>query len=252
MNLIKADLFHYFKDRTSRIIMIIVFVMPLFSCCMYSVSSASFSTDTIIVKSVGTDILCAILGLQISLFIGKDYANNTLRNKLCYGESRYKVVMCYFLESILMTVLFVVISVISSIVFSLCFGVFDFGDELFIKLGFQLLILIAYSVVITSIVVSTKSMKAGFIITLMVAVVLNSISYAMPVLAVEHSAIRVVCRVSYMIVSTMLLAGKNGAYSVGSLYTFENLYINAGLLSLAYIILSVGITALVVKRQSYK
>ena len=252
MNLLKADLFHYIKDKTTYILLAIVFVMPLFTCFMYSMSGGTMTVETVIFQGLGTDILCAVLGLQFSLFFGKDYANNTIRNKLCYGENRYKIAGCFFLESIIITVLYAVVSMISSLVFGSVFGTFEFSDDFLMKLLCQLTILISFSMLMTAIVVSTKSMKVGFMITLMVSVVFTAISYAMPTLAVKYPVVRVVCRIFYMIVSSMMISGTNGTYSVGNLYTFEHMYLNAGLLSLVYIVLSLGVTALAVKKQNYK
>ena len=99
MNLLKADLFHYIKDRTTYVLLGIVFMMPLFTCLMYGMSGGSMTVETVIFQGLGTDILCAVLGLQFSFFFGKDYANNTIRNKLSYGENRYKIVGSFFLES---------------------------------------------------------------------------------------------------------------------------------------------------------
>ena len=252
MNLLKADLFHYVKDRTTYVLLAIIFVMPLFTCLMYGLSGGAMTVETIIFQGLGTDILCAVLGLQFSLFFGKDYSNNTIRNKLCYGENRYKIAGCFFLESFIITVLYAVVSIVSSLIFGSVFGSFEFSDDFGIKLLCQLAILISFSVLMTAIVVSTKSMKVGFMVTLMVSVVFTAVSYAMPTLAVKYPIVRIVCRIFYMIVSSMMISCKNGAYSVGELYTFDHMYLNAGLLSLVYISLSLGVTAFAVKKQSYK
>jgi hypothetical protein len=219
---------------------------------MYGMSGGTMTVETVIFQSLGTDILCAVLGLQVSLFFGKDYANNTIRNKLCYGENRYKIAGCFFLESFIITVLYAVVSMISSLIFGGVFGSFEFSSDFGMKLLCQLAILISFSVFMTAIVVSTKSMKEGFMVTLMVSVVFTAVSYAMPTLAISYPVIRVVCRIFYMIVSSMMISGTNGVYSVGGQYTFENMYLNAGLLSLNYIVLALGVTAFAVKKQSYK
>ena len=252
MNLLKADLFHYIKDRTTYVLLGIVFMMPLFTCLMYGMSGGSMTVETVISQGLGTDILCAVLGLQFSFFFGKDYANNTIRNKLCYGENRYKIVGSFFLESAVITVLYMAVSTISSLIFGSIFGSFEFSADFGMKLLCQFCILLAFSFVMTAIVVSTKSMKSGLMVTLMVSVVFTAISYAMPTLAVKFPVVRVVCRALYMIVSTMMVSGTGGVYHVGSQYAFEHMYLYAGLLSLCYILLALGITAFAVKKQSYK
>ena len=54
-----------------------------------------------------------------------------------------------------------------------------------------------------------------------------------------------------MIVSTMLVSSVDGIYHVGT-FAFENMYANALILALVYIVLSVAVTAYAVKKQSYK
>lgn len=252
MNLLKADLFHYIKDRTTYVLLGIIFIMPLFTCFMYGMSGGNVTVETVMFQGLGTDVLCAVLGLQFSFFFGKDYANNTIRNKLCYGENRYKIAGSFFLESAVITVLYMAVSMISSLVFGSIFGSFMFNSDFGIKLLCQFCILLAFSTVMTAVVVSTKSMRAGFMVTLMISVVFTAISYAMPTLAVKVSVIRIVCRVFYMIVFSMMISGADGIYYVGNQYAFEHMYLNAGLLSLCYILLSLGITVFAVKKQSYK
>lgn len=55
-----------------------------------------------------------------------------------------------------------------------------------------------------------------------------------------------------MVVSTMLISSSDGVYHIGTQFAFENIYSNALLLALIYIVLSVGITMVAVRKQSYK
>ena len=103
----------------------------------------------------------------------------------------------------------------------------------------------------TGVVVSTKSMKAGFMVTVLISVIFTAISYALPMLAASFPVIEMVCRSLYMIVSTMVISSVDGIYHVGA-FAFENVYANALILSLVYIVVSVGVTMFAVKKQSYK
>lgn len=47
---------------------------------------------------------------MIALFVGKDYANNTIRNKICYGEKRLKIMGMTFLESAVICLAFAAVS----------------------------------------------------------------------------------------------------------------------------------------------
>lgn len=105
---------------------------------------------------------------------------------------------------------------------------------------------------VTAVVICAKSEKAGFLFTVIAAVLLSAFSYLLPMLAAISDAARVACRCLYMIVSTMLVNSTDGIYAASGGASFDHLYGNALALSLAYAVLSVGITTIVVKKQSYK
>lgn len=252
MNVLKADLFRFWRDKTTYVLFAVVFLMPPLSCLMFSLmGDAGFTVEKLVFQGLGTDILCVLLGLHLSMFIGKEYANNTIRNKLCYGEKRYKIAGCFFLESLMAALLYVLISVASSLIFGSIFGTFAFADGFWMKLLCQTAIIAAFSLVITGVVVSTKNMKAGFMVTVPVSVIFTAISYALPMLASAFSVIEAACRSLYMVVSTMLISSVDGVYHVGA-FAFEHIYANALILSLVYSAVSVSVTMLAVKKQSYK
>ena len=208
--------------------------------------------EKLIFQGIGADISCAIIGIGIASFVGKDYANNTIRNKICYGENRYKIVLITFVESVLITLAFIAVSTISSVLFGLIFGAEGISSEFFVKYICQSLILISFSMVITAIVVCTKSTKAGFITTLIVSVLLTAVAYILPPLAAKSTFAEIVCRSLYMIVSNMLISSTDGVYNIGSTFAFEHIYLNVILLFVGYLAVSVGSTLLVVKKQNYK
>ena len=252
MNVLKADFFRFLKDKTTYILLGIVFLMSPLTCVMYSLmGNSSFTVERLVYQGLGTELLCVFIGLHLSMFIGKEYANNTIRNKLCYGEKRYKIVGCFFLESLIITLLYVIVSFVSSFVFGSIFGSFEFASGFMAKLLCQIAIIIAFSTVMTGVVVSTKSMKAGFMVTVLISVIFTAISYALPMLAAKFPVIEMVCRSLYMIVSTMVISSVDGIYHAGA-FAFENVYANALILALVYVVVSVGVTMFAVKKQSYK
>lgn len=253
MNVLKADFFRFWKDKTTTYVLLaIAFVMAPLSCLMYKLmGNDDFTVETLIFKGVGTDILCVLIGLHLSVFIGKEYANNTIRNKLCYGEKRGKIAGCFFLEGIAITLLYILVSVLSSLIFGAIFGSFNFSSDFIMKFICQCAIILAFGVVITGIVVSTKNMKAGFMVTVLVSVILTAISYALPTLAAQFRGIEILCRALYMVVSTMLVSSTDGVYYAGE-FAFENLYANAVILALAYGAASFAVSMLAVRRQSHK
>lgn len=66
---------------------------------------------------------------MIALFVGKDYANNTIRNKICYGEKRLKIMGMTFLESAVICLAFAAVSVVSSLIFGSIFGQIAFTAD---------------------------------------------------------------------------------------------------------------------------
>ena len=222
------------------------------SCWMYSMmGDGNFTVETLVFQGLGTEILCVLIGLHLSMFIGKEYANNTIRNKLCYGENRYKIAGCFFFESIIIALLYVLVSIVSSLLFGTIWGTFEFASDFMMKLLCQITIIVAFSLLITSVVVSTKNMKAGFMVTVLISVIFTAISYALPMLASRFPVIEMVCRSLYMIVSTMVISSVDGVYHVGT-FAFENIYANALILSAVYSVVSIGVTMFAVKKQSYK
>jgi hypothetical protein len=256
MNLLKADFYHLIKDKLFYVMLAIAFVLPAFTCLMYSTAGggAAMTVESVIFQGLGTDILCVLIGIQLSSFIGKDYSNNTIRNKICYGENRFKIAYCYFIEAIVITLAFVLVSFCSSMIFGSIFGKFMFSSDFALKLLCQILLLLSFTVVITAVIVSTKSIKAGFIVTILVSVLLTAVSYLLPTLAINNEIFAVICRVLYMIVSSMLISSTNGVYTVGRTesYAFSGLYLNAILIFVVYTIISLVITTLVVRKQNYK
>ena len=254
MNLIKADLFHFIKDKVFYVLIAITFVMPLFTCIMYSsmAGGGALTVESAIFQGIGGNIFFPLVGIQLALFFGKDYANNTIRNKICYGENRFKVVLITFAESIIITLGYVVVSLLSSIIFGAIFGTFTFSSGFAAKFFCQLAILFAFSLMISAIVICSKSAKVGLIVTLIISVVLMAVSYLLPVLAVNNVIAQIACRVLYITVSNMTIDSVGGVYTVGSSFAFNHIYLNALLLALVYAVISIGVTVLVVRKQNYK
>lgn len=251
MNLLKADLFHFIKDKIFYVLLTLVFLLPLLTCIMYG---KAMTAETVIFQSVGTSIFCPLVGIQLALFFGKDYSNNTIRNKICYGENRYKIVAVCFFESIIITFAFVAVSVISSLIFGSIVGTFSFSSEFAVKFICQLAILIAFSIMVTANVLCTKSAKIGLIVTLVISIFFMVVSYLLPVLAADNVIARIACRILYMTVSSMVTDGRciNGSYAVSNDFSFGGMYINALLLAFFYIVIAANVTLFVVRKQNYK
>ena len=254
MNLIKADFFHFIKDKAFYIISAITFLMPLFTCIMYKfmAGDTTLTVENAILQGIGGPVFCPLVGVQLAIFFGKDYANNTLRNKICYGENRYKISLTTFAESIIITFAYILISLISALVFGAIFGSFTFSSDFAAKFFCKIAILFAFSLMIAAIVVCSKSAKAGLLVTLLISIVLMGASQLLPLIAGKNIIAEIACRILYLTVSNMTIDSAHGVYTAKNSFVFNHIYLNALLLALIYAIISIGVTVLVVRKQNYK
>lgn len=253
MNLIKADFYHLIKNKVFYVLLALTFVMPVLTCVMFP----EMTVEKIIFQGLDVTLLCSIIGIMLALFVGKDYDNNTIRNKVCYGEKRSKITAVTFVEGAIICLIFVAVSVLSSFVFGSILCKFAFSADFAAKFFCQLFILLAFSAVVTAITVCTKSMKIGLIITLMISIILSAVAQILPMLAVTNGIASFLCRIIYATVSSNLLNSAGGvyqymSYASGASATFNHLYLNSVILAIVYAAIAIGVTAIVVRKQSYK
>ncbi|MGN1235542.1 MAG: hypothetical protein ACI4U2_06145 [Christensenellaceae bacterium] len=252
MNLIRADFYRLLKNKAFYILLALIFLMPMATCAMFPEASV----ETIIFRGLDTTLFCSISGIMIALFVGKDYDNHTIRNKICYGEKRLKIMGATFLESALVCLAFAVTSILSSLAFGGIFCVFSFSEDFAAKLLCQIAILLAFSAVVAAITMCAKSMKIGLVVALMISILLSSVGQMLPMLSVSSPLAAFLCRVLYSTVSSNLLNSVNGTYAYVSyaqgVAIFDRMYLNSLLLALVYLAVSLGVSAVVVKKQSYK
>lgn len=255
MNLLRADFYRLVKDKAFYVLIALTVLMPLLTCIMFP----DMTVERLIFQGLDATIFCSVTGISIALFVGKDYANNTIRNKICYGENRLKVMTATFVECAVICLVFVIVSTIASLVFGCIFGEFSFTVDFAAKYFCQICILLAFSVVVAAITMCTKNIRTGLVVTLMVSIILSAIAQILPMLAVTNELAAVLCRIVYATVSSNLLNSVGGTYvytkySQTGIQTasFGHLYLNALLLALVYAAVSFAVTFLVVKRQSYK
>lgn len=254
MNLLKADFFRLFKNKAFYILLGVTFAMPILTCIMFP----TMTVEKIIFQGLDTTLFCTICGIMIALFVGKDYDNNTIRNKICYGEKRMKIMGVSFVETLLITIMFVAASVLSALIFGAIFCDFSFTADFMAKFACQVAILLAFSLVVSAVTMCAKSMKTGLVISLMVSVLLSAVGQMLPMLSVTNELAVLLCRVFYSTVSSNLINSVGGTYVYtsymqgGSSATFNGMYLNSIIVAVAYAVIAVGITSFVAKRQSYK
>lgn len=254
MNILKADLFYLIKDKTFRILIAIAAIFPIISCLVgYKLSGASgVDARTIIFQVSGADIMCALIGIGLASYFGHDFANNTIRNKVCYGESRTKLTIMSFIESFLISIVLILISLIVSVIAAAILGTVDLSGDFWIKYICQIAIIVAFSFVITAITLCTKNSKPGIFVTVIMTIFVAAAAQMLPMFAAISKVVRVICQCLYMTVSTMMLKCVDGSYQAMEGVTYDNLYANALVLAVVYMAVSVIITIFIARKQSYK
>ena len=185
MNLLKADFYHLIKNKVFYVLLSLTFFMPILTCVMFP----EMTVEKIIFQGLDVTLLCSIIGIMLALFVGKDYDNNTIRNKVCYGEKRSKIMAVTFIEGAIICLIFIAVSVLSSFVFGSIICKFAFTADFAAKFFCQIFILLAFSTVVTAITICTKSMKIGLIIALMISIILSAIAQMLPMLAVTNESL---------------------------------------------------------------
>ncbi|MGN1295319.1 MAG: ABC transporter permease [Bacilli bacterium] len=252
MRIFKADMFHLFKDKLFYLLLILTSLLPFLTCIVTnSIGTNKMGLDSFVFQGLSADIICVIIGIQVSSFIGREYQNNTIRNKICYGERKNKVAMVFFLDTVVISLSFIITSILSSFIFGFIFCDHLISAHFLPKLLCQILIIISFSICVTSIVVICKNMKAGFVFVVLISIILGAVSYVFPLAASNNQFMAFLSRILYMVVSNMLLKSNCGAYQTSS-YTFNHLYINAILIALIYFAISTFICLLIVRKQEYK
>ena len=110
MNLFRADLFRLVRDKSLYIFAAILTALSTLICLVYYFLSKNSSSATeiskVILQCADLGILSTLTGIAVSLYNGKDFTNNTIRNKIGCGESRYKVFFVKLLENYLLAIVF--------------------------------------------------------------------------------------------------------------------------------------------------
>ena len=265
MNLLKSDLFRLVKEKSLYILAAIVALFALLKCLTINMmigEDGSYLLGDAILQSIGLDILGTIVAIGISFFNGKEFASKTIRNKICCGESRYKIFIVKLIINLMLAVLFFLISVATA---AIAGGIlFDntLGEEFWEKAFCQLALLIGFASLITCVVNVTKSMKASLILSVALFVFLNAFSYMLPQMG-DNAIIKLACQSIYMVVSTMLMSSTGGVYEITkrefvnnemitTVITYDNMYLNCVMIGVVYTAIAIVVSLIVIRKQDYK
>ena len=266
MNLFLSDLYRLIRDKALYVLLGIVMVFSFLKCLVYYFltkdSPTPYAVDQVLIQCISLDILGTIVGIAISLFNGKDFATNTIRNKIGCGNSRYLVFFIKVLENLLITTIFYFVSYLTAYFIGLGLFKQEFASDFASKVWCQYALLIGFSMIITCIVNVTKSTKASIIVTVSLFVLLNAFSYILPTIS-DSQIIQIICRSLYMVVSTMLVSASDGVYTANVMningssrevitVNYDNLYLNCILIMVVYLAVALIISLIIIRKQDYK
>lgn len=265
MGLFKSDLYRLMKEKMIYILVLIVAAFAVLKCLTINMmlgEDGTYLLGDAILQSIGMDILGTIVAIAISFYNGKDFSANTIRNKICCGESRYKVFFVKLITNWMIAVVLFAFSVAASAITGTILFEHTLGEEFWEKLFCQLAILVGFSSLITCVVNVTKSMKVSLILSVALFVFLNAFSYMLPQMG-DNTVIKVLCQSVYMVVSTMLMSSTGGIYEitkmelvngevVRTLITYNNMYLNCAMIGIVYTIVSITFAMAVIRKQDYK
>lgn len=260
MNLLKADFYQILREKLLYVLMIALSGLCVIVCYVYHRldTAGEVTADSVILKCIGSDTLCTVVGVAIAFLCGREYELNTIRNKICCGESRYKILATKLIEGITIAAVLFAVAVGTGLLMGKVWFVWEFRDGFWKIMGCQWLVVIAFVSVITSLCVLTKNVRIPLITVIVCFVVLNPLSIFLPEMT-DSEIIPILCRCIYMIASNMLLSSDGGVYEVRkwdgqtmSTYVYEDMYLNCILLAAAYLLISLTISLLVMRKQEYK
>ncbi len=265
MSLFKSDLFRLFKEKSVYILAAIVALFSLLKCLTINMmlgEDGTYLLGDAILQSIGLDILGTIVAVGISFFNGKEFANKTIRNKICCGESRYKIFIVKLIINWMLAIAFFLISFVTAAIAGGFLFENTLGEEFWEKAFCQLALLIGFSSLITCVVNVTKSMKVSLILSVALFVFLNAFSYMLPQMG-DNELVKIACQSIYMVVSTMLMSSSGGVYEITkrefvnnemitTVITYENMYLNCILVGALYTVVALAVSLAVIRKQDYK
>lgn len=187
INLMKSDLLKLKKDVPFRVIVIIMLVINFFSIGMFKIialmAGGDIPTDVggelsqmALLSTIGISSLGLFVAVMCAMFAGKDFGQNTIRNKIISGNSRFKIFANAFVSNLIIGLSLFIITVIEGLLLNLMF----YGAIVNFSLTMQAIVLcvplyIAFIAVVTLISFATRSQMLGIVFNVLVMVVLPGV-----------------------------------------------------------------------------
>ena len=155
--LINANFFRFRKDKFSGCVVGIIVILSLVNvfnsaraCEAMAVSGYIMSLDDYYFNQA--PLIGAFLALLISMFLGTEFSEGTIRNKLCIGHKRNEIFLSNFIScaffSIVLTAMWLLVSaLLFGMIGPLEMGVSEFIGCIFVAIGFAVSFAALYTVV---------------------------------------------------------------------------------------------------------
>lgn len=188
LNLLRASYRRMFKSKLLYLFMILMFLIVLFYCVAYIMfgDGVSFSTDQFVI-SFPSIALIPTIGIAIYVFganfIGKDFEYLTIKNKIIVGNSKIIIYLINLLVVFSAGMLFYLAYYLS--VLTIGMGLIGkpflvlYAFDVFKLLAYQVLLVLTYAAVTTSVVMITKNKMASVVILIVLGVILMTVGYSL-------------------------------------------------------------------------
>lgn len=187
MNLMKADLLRLTKDKPLRIIAIVLVAMNFLTMGMFKVLQLIGGEEMLgeMVKSLGLTSFFSLfalgnlglmVALAVSMFVGRDFSQNTIRNKIIGGNARHKIYLSSLLLNLLIGLALLVITLVEGILLSLLFyGIYDGIGEIAKTVALYVPLYVGFIAVMTFVSLAVRTQTMGIVLNVLVVVLLPAL-----------------------------------------------------------------------------
>lgn len=160
---------NFFRLKKSKLFFAVIVISILIACLMLFNSianNAKYGLDSLFLNY--TNMVGLIIATFVSLFIGKDYAYGTIRNKIIGGHSRINIYLSSLIISIVVSILAELVYVLFILIFGNCFiGKLEMSLFQFMIIMLNILmILIAYCSIFNAITLICSDITVATVINI--------------------------------------------------------------------------------------
>lgn len=230
-NLLKANFYKLLKDKSTYILAGVSVIISLVAIVIYKVAG-SVAVDGIVVSDLANGKTLFLSGIQlgqnagmllplgVAMFIGKEFSQNTIRNKVVIGYSKTKIYLANLIMSV--TISAILYLVYELVVFAVGIPMFGWGEtfvfgEFMRQLINSLLILITLSAVITMISMLSRNLTAAILISMLGVVMVSAILsgvYMIPMADGAKSVMEVIMKTTFLGQSALIATENSVSFMI--------------------------------------